>query len=401
MYSLNKLVSLVTEINGRKGGKIRIVDLSPNPQKNIESIVATGIDVDYECLCYQNGLPPLGPEDSISRYPEGLLKCDRGRLAHTGVTILDMPPEKAIADRPPADLYILDTYRYQSTTEVLQRIYNRSDASGTIFLPNYQPSEKFGQTLAVTRFLDRASNSRVKVHRPMYYKGTQERNLIIELSPRTSNKPIKVVCVLKSGGVYDYKYVNSLANSVKSNVTEKISFVCLTDAPDGMDRSLVDEIVPLTDGMPKWWSKIELFKAGLFDGYRVFFLDLDTVVVGNIDHILKCETEFMALKDFYGHYTMGSGLMMWDGDAVPPVYTRFMVDPARIIRNTVGGDQVFIGDTVSRLEYFQDVFPGEIVSYKVHCRNSTPPNAKIVCFHGEPKPHNISDGFLRRYWLDK
>ncbi|MEA1909917.1 MAG: hypothetical protein U9M89_02770 [Patescibacteria group bacterium] len=46
---------------------------------------------------------------------------------------------------------------------------------------------------------------------------------------------------------------------------------------------------------------------------------------------------------------------------------------------------------------FQDLYPDDVVSYKAHCcegRNprrfkSIPEKAKIICFHGKPRPWEI------------
>jgi hypothetical protein len=51
------------------------------------------------------------------------------------------------------------------------------------------------------------------------------------------------------------------------------------------------------------------------------------------------------------------------------------------------GDQAFIEamhplDIIPR---WQDAVPDQIVSYKIHCRNGIPPDARVVCLHGFPK----------------
>lgn len=69
------------------------------------------------------------------------------------------------------------------------------------------------------------------------------------------------------------------------------------------------------------------------------------------------------------------------------IYWRFATSPAHwMTRHANGGDQAFLeealGDNGLR---WQMLLPGQIVSYKVHCRNGIPPNARAVCLHGRPK----------------
>ena len=66
------------------------------------------------------------------------------------------------------------------------------------------------------------------------------------------------------------------------------------------------------------------------------------------------------------------------------------------------GDQGWINMYRPSMDYFQDFFPNEVVSYKAHCvgnnnKVTVPKKAKIICFHGRPRPHEITDG-LSKYW---
>jgi hypothetical protein len=61
-----------------------------------------------------------------------------------------------------------------------------------------------------------------------------------------------------------------------------------------------------------------------------------------------------------------------------------------------GGDQRYLetcltlGGTWGSVTFWPDVVPGQIVSYKVHCHGGQyPPGARLVCFHGRPKPWDV------------
>ena len=103
---------------------------------------------------------------------------------------------------------------------------------------------------------------------------------------------ITIALVLKTGGVYDYKYVNNIVDAIKENVSVPHKIVCLCDDAEGISDK-VDEIIPFKHNWPKWWGKIELFRPGLFGDEQVFYFDLDTIIVNNLHHILRYHGEFV------------------------------------------------------------------------------------------------------------
>ena len=46
-----------------------------------------------------------------------------------------------------------------------------------------------------------------------------------------------------------------------------------------------------------------------------------------------------------------------------------------------------------KVEYF-DI--NHMKSYKYHCGDGLPDDARVVCFHGRPKPADVSDGWVKQ-----
>lgn len=122
------------------------------------------------------------------------------------------------------------------------------------------------------------------------------------------------------------------------------------------------------------------------------YMDLDTVVVGDLGPLLEvaASREFTVLKDFNPHARdMGSGLMAWSGD-MGALYRKFKARPeAHMAMNKSGrwlGDQGFIERSTSRRSYWQAELPGAVVSWKKHCQKGIPEGARVICFHGQPRP---------------
>ena len=215
---------------------------------------------------------------------------------------------------------------------------------------------------------------------------------------------VTIYLVLRTGGEYDHRHVNNIVDGIKQNTTIPHRIICLTNDKRQLTTEL-DDIIRFNHDWPKWWGKIELFRPDLCseNSGQSFFFDLDTFIVDNIDDLLSYTGEFCALEDFYNPEKMGSGLMSWNGSRVVRIYSEFLVNPQRFMNNIAEGDQAFISLYKPSIEYFQHVFPRKVVSYKVHCydkysqKASLPPDARVVCFHGKPRPHDLNNSF-RKFW---
>ena len=206
---------------------------------------------------------------------------------------------------------------------------------------------------------------------------------------------VSIVCVLKSGGIYTVQDVKNLFESVNHHAKD-FRFFCFTDFPYSKFPKNIN-VVELIDGWPGWWSKIELFRRGVFIPFsRVWYFDLDTIIVDDLEPLLKERSSTTFLSDFYWPERIATGAMCWIGGENHAVYTQFKMGAERYIAQfRKGGDQAFIQYVVgAKQQRFQERFPGAFVSYKVHCTEGTPEDARVVCFHGRPKPNEINKNHL-------
>lgn len=219
---------------------------------------------------------------------------------------------------------------------------------------------------------------------------------------------LNIVCV--NAGNYEGKgaeYVNILFDMCRRNLSEKVKFdfTCFTDNAEDLEAGIKTR--PLPENLKGWWSKLYLFKKGLFeDGDRILYFDLDTVLTGGIDEIVKYDGEFAILRDFYRSEGLQSSVMAWKANnpSLNGLWDRYERDEYPI--GMKGGDQEWI-ETFYRagawrisdmLDIFQDIFSEQFVSYKVSCRNLFPKGAKVVVFHGHPRPHEILTGWVPNVW---
>ena len=192
----------------------------------------------------------------------------------------------------------------------------------------------------------------------------------------------KVVCVLKTGGVYTSEYVKRLHDDcVKCGAND---FVCITDDPS---VGSICKTLPLTDGLPGWWSKLEMFK--LTSGKHVY-IDLDTIIDGDITDLLTYDHKFTMLRDFNKRVDRpASGIMAWTGDW-SRIYESFdtsMIDKYDPKKGGALGDQAYITDQLGfKPDYVQTLFPGWVASYKWNTFSERR-KCRIICYHGRPRPH--------------
>ena len=164
-------------------------------------------------------------------------------------------------------------------------------------------------------------------------------------------------------------------------------FVCLTDN----DMEFV-ETHRLIHAWPGWWSKGELFRPGLFEG-RVWYFDLDTLIVGDISKLLCYDGPMATLSDFYQLRRPASGVMTWTGDEGARIYeTLEHAGPGK------GRMDYFLERLISP-ERLQTLFPDQIVSLKAHAKSGPPPGARVVCAHGRPRFDESRAGWAHHAWM--
>jgi hypothetical protein len=234
------------------------------------------------------------------------------------------------------------------------------------------------------------------------------RPIILNPRPETSaimnfdgSGPV-VLCVLKSGSRdFNVQYVVHLRNMLARHTTIPYRFVCLTDME--IDPSIC-KTLPLQSNLTGWWSKLELFLPNQFDSKHIVYFDLDTVIIKNIDAILQLETDFAALGGWIpgpnrnSAENFGSGMMIWKNDGK----LTFLYDEFENALYKHGDQEYIVKKLVEHnivYQTLQNITSG-IYSYKRNCLKGVPQDARIICFHGKPRPHEAANltRWVRSYW---
>ena len=223
-----------------------------------------------------------------------------------------------------------------------------------------------------------------------------EPEIIVEDKEVTNE--VAVVCVYKTGGDFKFDHVLRLSNMLSRNITVPFVFNCLTDDTRLSTNGKVENIIKLKDGLIKWWSKVELFRKDLINAKQIIYFDLDTIILKNIDDLIMANFDFAALQPWNAknrnNGLFASGMMSWCNGDYNFIYDEFDNN----IRNFPIGDQEYVSNILKNhgKQYtpLQTHIPG-IYSFKRNCRRHLPSDARIVCFHGKPRPWEVSLSWVK------
>lgn len=228
----------------------------------------------------------------------------------------------------------------------------------------------------------------------------------------------RIVICMKWGNIYSADYVNVLFNACRRNMSKPFRFLCLTDDPSGIDNAI--EISPIPEigcTAEMWthgaWPKLAVFahQIGDVSSGRALFIDLDTVISGNIDAFFDHPSSFVGIDtgDNWrpGRQTggrtalLGTGVFAFDVGTQTQILEKFQEDPAKAFSES-DIEQVWVQKNAHGINYWPEDW---VVSFKRWLRRpigldlflqpkKPPSHIGMVAFHGDPRPADLlrSDG---------
>jgi len=182
--------------------------------------------------------------------------------------------------------------------------------------------------------------------------------------------------------MYDETWVTKLYNGFARNLTVPWRFVLFTDRPRMLPAHIKQDRIRMEE--PDYSCLIEPFRYGC----PMILVGLDTIVLGSVDHLASyCLThDKLALpRDPFDPKVACNGV------ALIPEGHQY------VYRNWRGeNDMIYL--RTQEHDYIDDLFPGQVVSYKVHVKKNGLGNAKIVYFHGQEKPHELDEPWIKENW---
>lgn len=202
------------------------------------------------------------------------------------------------------------------------------------------------------------------------------------------------------------KYVNNLYQGIKRWTTIPFNFICFTNEHLQLDENIHVKRFPLITKkgvLPRMYMFSQ--EAGLW-GTQVLSLDIDLIIVGSLDDLLRYDGLFCTRKSWTrGEETLIDGDIMSfrAGEETEQMFWKPLVHQTKTVEEITQGRerfwvrQVMQGKTA---DTWQDVCPEQVASYKHHIRplGRVPAATRIISCHGHPRPHQIKDAWRTEYW---
>lgn len=208
------------------------------------------------------------------------------------------------------------------------------------------------------------------------------------------------------------KYVHNLFRGVETYLDREFIFMV------GADKENAERCIKYCDerilvhpiDSPSWTGclpKLNAFNPELGLEGDVLVFDLDSLIVGDIecfsdavDDGLTTRAWFKGIPkgvwlsgvDLLG-FKAGWGTWLWDAFKEYPDWIENVISE--------GGRERFVyRKLVNNLSYWQGTLPNKYLSYKNHVRGTgdIPEDARIISCHGNPRPHEIKDKWIHKYW---
>jgi len=206
---------------------------------------------------------------------------------------------------------------------------------------------------------------------------------------------LTVACVYWQGNfrgrqnIYDVTWVRKLRDMVRRNLNIPHKFVCLSN----VNVPHCDQLIKLKDDLPGYWSKVELFRPGLFED-RVLYLDLDVLVLKSLEPLINFDSKFaimqacskVIISKQEGKVRVkryNSSVMVFDAGVADLLYTgfsqqkrlKFFGDQDWIGHmSTFNNDQDWIGYRMPQL----DTFPKQWIKKLRDCPRLQPDEDMII-----------------------
>jgi len=241
-------------------------------------------------------------------------------------------------------------------------------------------------------------------------------------------KPVSICTFLwndpgaKHKGTYEFtsRHVNRLARGLRENLTIPFEFVVLTDDPSGIDVSAC-RILPLWNefrDIGRCFTRLPLYSKSMANviGPRIYNIDLDVAILGNVDAIFGRTDPFIGYKDTKNPRCYSGALYGMDAGVKDQVYTSFKrlyhMVPEQVRQQVfkqeynkyspfVGSDQSWqteiLGEGLPKFTQEDGIWD----FWSIEALPEPPENARIVFVNGMRRDISMPSFHAKYPWMDK
>lgn len=193
--------------------------------------------------------------------------------------------------------------------------------------------------------------------------------------------------------MYDETWVEKLYRGVARNLKQPFRFVCYSDIPREYSESAIEHR-DLAADEPDYACLLEPLAAN----EPVIIMGLDTVITGPIDNLADYalrSDRIACPRDPFFPETVCNGVVLAPRGCAA-AFDRWSQHGAGVndmdwFRRMYEAGEIAVID---------DLWPGEVVSFKGTAKHHGIDGVSIVYFHGSEKPHELADlvPWIREHW---
>ena len=207
-----------------------------------------------------------------------------------------------------------------------------------------------------------------------------------------------IVLVLRTSKDFQLRDVELIARHINAKWKEgRPRIICLYDKVTQHFDLGNFELLPLNNQLPGTWSRMQLYSPEM-EQYRPFlYVDLDTAIINSLENIfalVKDESKFIALEDFWQKNRLATGLVWFPANS--KVISKVWESFKGVVGNRMDG---YLRSVINTLVFWQSL-TDSIIDFKPKrsvLLEKLPANCDVVCFHGKPRIHDAEVPWVKEY----
>jgi hypothetical protein len=177
---------------------------------------------------------------------------------------------------------------------------------------------------------------------------------------------------------YSPEWVDKLYRGVARNYSKPFRFVCLADNLYNFKESIEIQSLDTTN----WCTACLQLHA--IEADRLVQIGLDSVITGSLDELFAYEGALAVPRDPYRPQHACNGVVL---------------EPTRKDIALITNSSDMHALDLFPHDWIDDLYPKQVVSYKAHVMEHGVGGARIVYFHGVPKPHMLEEQWIKECWI--
>ena len=205
------------------------------------------------------------------------------------------------------------------------------------------------------------------------------------------------------------KYIDRLSAGIKKHVPEGIAYqiILFTDRPKMKFKGINVRLLDVPDGLRWNLKKMFMYSRRARLKGPVICLDLDCIIVGNLTPLINAvllmgKKKLATCAGAYHKRRIGGSIIGFHPSLKLQkiLWNPIVKDQKGVEAKTKGSERKHyqLSMRVAHVLLWEKALPGAVLSYKRDCKEGLSELGMIVRFHGRPRPHEVTDNWVKEHW---